>query len=270
MTDSIHEQLSAFLDGELSTAESELLLKRVERDPELSSRLKRHMLVGDALRATQAEGPSRAFASRVASAINAESLPGRARWVANQWLKPVAGGAIAAGVAAMVLVSLQQSTISPGTEGNQIAAVDSVVTQLAEAEAPIYLVEALPELPAGVVSGAMNDTGADRYVVPVTGGNRVRPPIQVIGHGQLANYVVAHSEYSTLLGHRNVLTGLLSDELTERLVVESNDANAGSEAAGKPAADTPNSARSNEATRSNEAMSNEAISRDRPADSPRP
>ena len=76
MTDPIHEQLSAFLDGELSAAESELLLKRVERDTELKVLLERYVLAGEALRATAVQArPSRDFSARIAAAIDSESVP---------------------------------------------------------------------------------------------------------------------------------------------------------------------------------------------------
>ncbi|HTE40310.1 MAG TPA: sigma-E factor negative regulatory protein [Steroidobacteraceae bacterium] len=208
MTDAIHEQLSAFLDGELSAAESELLLKRVERDPELSARLKRHMLIGDGLRATQAEGPSRGFSSRVSEALAAESLPGRARWVASQWLKPVAGGAIAAGVAAMVLVSLRTQ---PDAAGVQMAGVGVAPTEVVSM--PVVSSALTVDTRVASQSNVPATDGSDRFVVPGPSSNRAAPPIRVMNQGQLANYVVAHSEYSSPLGRRNVLTGLLAEEV---------------------------------------------------------
>jgi hypothetical protein len=54
---------------------------------------------------------------------------------------------------------------------------------------------------------------------------RVSPPIQVVNNGRLANFVVAHSEYSSPFGRRNVLTGLVADDVpadqpVEQFVVE--------------------------------------------------
>lgn len=205
MTDAIHEQLSAFLDGELSAAESELLLKRVERDPQLSARLKRHMLASEAMRAPTALGPSRDFAARVAAAIDNETIPARARSMASQWLKPVAGGAIAAGAAALALVSLQPQ---PGEvpQATPLAAVQPGPAQLvANAPAP----------------AAISDNESDRFIVPAAAANRNTP--LVINQGRLANYVVAHSEYSSPLGRRNVLTGLVAEEGgVEEFVIEVN------------------------------------------------
>ena len=64
MTDPIHEQISSFLDGELPAAESELLLKRLERDSQLRNTVGRYSLIGEALRSTEAGGPTKDFAAR--------------------------------------------------------------------------------------------------------------------------------------------------------------------------------------------------------------
>jgi negative regulator of sigma E activity len=213
MTDPIHEQLSAFLDGELSAAESELLLKRVERDPDLKVRLERYVLAGEALRATAVQTrPSRDFSARIAASIDQESVPGRARHVA-QWLKPIAGGAIAAGVAAVALVSFQVAPLLTAQDASRgVAAVTAQTT------AP-----ATQELAGQMIAGD-GMTGTDSYTVPKR-ERRASPPIQVVNNGRLANFVVAHSEYSSPLGRRNVLTGLVADDVPadqpiEQFVVE--------------------------------------------------
>ncbi len=50
MSEQIREQVSAFLDGELPSSETELLLKRLTRDAELRESFGRYALVGEALR----------------------------------------------------------------------------------------------------------------------------------------------------------------------------------------------------------------------------
>jgi len=215
MTDPIHEQLSAFLDGELSAAESELLLKRVERDPDLKVLLERYVLAGEALRATAVQSrPSRDFSSRVAAAIDGESLPERARRHATRWLKPVAGGAIAAGVAAVVLVSFQVTPMIASQEAQQAPRVDGETSAL------------VAQVPTSQSLGNVTETaGSASYTVPLTTDRRAAPPIQVMHNSRLANFVVAHSEYSSPLGRRNVLTGLVAEDVpadqpVEQFVVE--------------------------------------------------
>jgi sigma-E factor negative regulatory protein RseA len=204
MTDPIHEQLSAFHDGELPAAESELLLKRLQRDPQLRTTVGRYSLIGEALRSTEAGGPSKDFAARVAQALEQEEVPKPWRPVAD-WLKPVAGGAIAAGVAAVALVSLRMT--QPDTSPAQVAA------EAADQSAPVVQ----------VVSD-QSVAKPDSYTVPMNTMNREAPPIQVINNGRLANFVMAHSEYSSPLNQRNVLTGLLIEEP----MPESNDSQSAS------------------------------------------
>jgi negative regulator of sigma E activity len=200
MTDPIHEQLSAFCDGELSAAETELLLKRAERDPDLKARLERYVLAGEALRATAVQTrPSRDFSARIAASIDRESVPGRARHVA-QWLKPVVGGAIAAGVAAVALVSFQATPMLTSQIGDS-AVTTQLTTPLSQGAQSIEQAN----------TGGMA-SGTDRYTVPMR-ERRVSPPIQVVNNSRLANFVVAHSEYSSPLGRRNVLTGLVADDV---------------------------------------------------------
>ena len=50
MSEQIREQVSAFLDGELPNSETELLLKRLTRDPELRESFGRYALIGESLR----------------------------------------------------------------------------------------------------------------------------------------------------------------------------------------------------------------------------
>ena len=51
MTDQIREQVSALLDGELPRDEMGLLVRRLERDPELRRTFGSYALIGEALRA---------------------------------------------------------------------------------------------------------------------------------------------------------------------------------------------------------------------------
>lgn len=214
MTDAIHEQLSAFLDGELSAAESELLLKRIERDPALKDQLERYVLAGEALRATHVEvRPSRDFSTRVARAIDGDSslqLPARAKQAAH-WLKPIAGGAIAAGVAAAALVSFQ---VAPTAVNESPADVRATL-----AAAPTALESAGGQSATGTASAPV-ERGSASFTVPSASDPRMAPPVRVIHNSRLANYVMAHSEFSSPLARRNVLTGLVGEEAVGDLPVE--------------------------------------------------
>lgn len=184
MTDSLNEQLSACLDGQLPEAEIDLLLRRVERDGELRQTLGRYSLVGEALRGHGAARASTGFADRVAAAMAADSgtpdqrtersspRVGRPSAPVMRWLRAAAGAAVAAGVAAVAVLSVQ----TPAPEQAVLAQVP-----------------------------AMN-TASDSYIVPANTVSTFVPATR------LTNYVVAHSEYSSPLGRRTVLSGVLSEE----------------------------------------------------------
>ena len=105
------QQLSAWMDGDLPSDEARFLLRRLQHDDELASRLGRWQLCGDVLRG-QAQAPAPAgFAERVAAAVNAEpSLLAASATAprARSNLRVCGGGALAASVAAIALFMVRQ------------------------------------------------------------------------------------------------------------------------------------------------------------------
>ena len=180
MSEQIREQVSAFLDGELPNSETELLLKRLTRDTELRGSFGRYALIGEAIRGNSRGLVTGKFAERVNLAIDGEpaapSTPVRTAAAPNWW-RPFAGAAVAAGVAAVAVVALHQRAGAP-TMLPPVAANPPAVTKPAE---PIsYTVPTpAPAAPTGL------------------------PP------ARLANYVLAHSRYSSGLDQRGVLADLL-------------------------------------------------------------
>ncbi len=109
MNDKVNEQISAWVDGELPERELELLLARMESDPALAARWERYHLIQDALRNRLPAQVVPGFADRVQAAIAGDgdtfsSTPARGL---PRWLKPVAGTAIAASVAAAMVLVMQ-------------------------------------------------------------------------------------------------------------------------------------------------------------------
>lgn len=190
MSEQIHEQVSAFLDGELPPSETELLLKRLTRDGELRESFGRYALIGEAVRGAGPHVLTRGFASRVNLAIDGEpvqatSLAQHAR--AARWWRPLAGVTVAAGVATVAIVALQQRAISPGVRGASPALVQNVNT--------------LPGAPAG-------PREALSYTVPAAASEAT----STIAPARLTKYVFAHSKYSSGLGQRGVLADLLIED----------------------------------------------------------
>src|SRR5450432_12397 len=187
MSEQIREQVSAFLDGELPNSETELLLKRLTRDAELRESFGRYALIGEALRGASPGVLTKGFASRVNLAIDGEPIPVAGSLQAARsprWWRPLAGVGVAAGVAAVAILALQQRAIAPGL----LPAVP-VLAQVARQTTPTPG-EALNAAAAPL--SAQNHEALS-YTVPTTSADAAasRAP------ARLTNYVFAHSKYSS-------------------------------------------------------------------------
>jgi sigma-E factor negative regulatory protein RseA len=200
MSEQIREQVSAFLDGELPSTETELLLKRLTRDGELRESFGRYALIGESLRGAGSHILTRGFASRVNVAIDGEPVqPARQTVRGARWWRPLAGVAVAAGVATVAIVALQQRAISPGVR------ISPALTAQNASLPPIAAAEQTASL-QGVGAGAGRE--ALSYTVPASSP---AAPAQM-APGRLTNYVFAHSKYSSGLGQRGVLADLLIED----------------------------------------------------------
>jgi hypothetical protein len=111
-----------------------------------------------------------------------------------RWWQPVAAGGLAASVAAVSILWLR-AQLPPGTPA---------AAALASAQ------PAGPRLSgAGVVPASVTGAAApgDRYVVP-----RIRPGAVLVPSTELANYVVAHSMFSSPVARRNLLSAFMTSE----------------------------------------------------------
>jgi sigma-E factor negative regulatory protein RseA len=187
MSEQIREQVSAFLDGELPDSETELLLKRLNRDGELRESFGRYALIGEAVRGASEAYLTKGFAGRVNLAIDGEPVPAgehAPQIRMPRWWRPFAGAAVAAGVAAVAVVAFHQRADQPPLRA--AAPVQRAVLAQSGAAVP-----ALRE--------------AISYTVPAASP---APPAG-LAPARLTNYVLAHSRYSSVLGQRGVLTDLL-------------------------------------------------------------
>jgi negative regulator of sigma E activity len=109
MTDQINDQISAFIDNELSADESALLVRRFERDDEARARAMRYTLIGASLRGELLEPHPSVLRQRLAAALSgaAPSVPkARERWT-YRLAQPLLGVGIAATVAAVAIGTLR-------------------------------------------------------------------------------------------------------------------------------------------------------------------
>lgn len=195
MSEQIREQVSAFLDGELPNSEAELLLKRLTRDAELLECFGRYALVGEAIRGGSHSLVTRGFTGRVNLAIGGEPIPANgqiAQARVARWWRPLAGVAVAAGVAAVAVVALQQRAAAPGWRTGPVVTAQS---------------PALPQAAFLAQSGAAMQ--APREAISYTVPAMTAAAASVMSPARLTNYVFAHSRYSSGLDQRGVLADLL-------------------------------------------------------------
>lgn len=118
MNEKIGEQLSALIDNELESEQEELLVRRVLGDAELQSRWERYQLIRDVLHNNLPDRLNQDFLRQVQARIAVESADttasapsvvaaaGGGRAVAVM-ARPIAGLAVAASVALMAVVGMQ-------------------------------------------------------------------------------------------------------------------------------------------------------------------
>jgi len=109
-------QLSAFLDGELSPSERDALLEAMARDEELAGAWERYHLIGDAMRNALPEVMGRDISARVHQAVAGEPVILAPRHRRRALARPVLGFALAASVAAVAILGVRQLNreASPG------------------------------------------------------------------------------------------------------------------------------------------------------------
>lgn len=192
MNEELDSQLSAMFDDELASAECELLARRLSRDGELKARWERYAVIAAAIRAERGVRLNARVARRVSVLVGSEpALAGASapRRSGRRWLRPAAGAAVAAGVAAVSILWLRaQAPIGGAAAAPPLAAVPP-----GRATAP-------------AAHGA--PTAADSYVVPPA----AHGPVAVVPATELANYVVAHSMFSPPVARRNLLSSFMTSE----------------------------------------------------------
>ena len=194
MNEELDSQLSAMFDDELPPAECELLARRLSRDEALKARWGRYAVIGAVLRAERGVRLNAALAGRVNVAISAEpalgatAVPARASAPRVRWWQPLAGGALAASVAAGAILFMRAQAPSAG--------------------APL----AAQSLPSAVVAPVVNVTSGPlrntSYVTPRLPA--ARP--MLVPSTELANYVVAHSMVSSPVARHNLLSAFITSE----------------------------------------------------------
>ena len=173
MSDTIKEQVSALVDGELPEAERELLQRRMASDGELQATWQRYHLIRDAMREDLPEFISKTSSTDYIQHTDVPQTEVPAPVSTLQRLtRPLAGIAIAASVAMLAVVGVLYNT-------------DSIAPQ-----------------PAAQIADSQPTELPDRYlVVPRSGWQSAKPA--VVSH--LNGYLVDHSNYAGFGARQSII-----------------------------------------------------------------
>lgn len=188
MTDQIREQLSALLDGELPKDEMGLLVRRLEKDAALRRAFGSYALIGETLRAPGGRIATTGFAARVSAEIDATEAT--AAPAASHDLQRALRVAPAAGVAGQAASAQVAFWRRPMIRTALAASAAAAAVLVLRPDATPPLAEVAPLQAANVVGMGSSPTQAQSQ--------------------RLASYMVAHSQYSTPMVRRNVLSSLLA------------------------------------------------------------
>ena len=188
MNEELDSQLSAMFDDELPPGECELLARRLSRDEPLKARRGRYAIMSAVIRAERGVRLNAPLAGRVNAvllaepALAAQAAPRDRSATRLRWWQPLAGSAVAAGVAAVSILWLRSHTPD------------------APLAARVISPAAVGTAPAAAPQGEI-------YTVPVP-----KPPAALVPSTELANYVVAHSMFSPPVARRNLLSAFMTSE----------------------------------------------------------
>lgn len=110
MNDALKMQISAFVDGELTENESELLLRRLSQDATMRQLVAEYLEIGRMLRRDREVPGMLRLREQLAGLLGNETQPERIRKpvVGSRFMTPASGIAVAATVAAVALFGLGQ------------------------------------------------------------------------------------------------------------------------------------------------------------------
>jgi len=197
-----NETFSAFIDAELTQAETNEQLSEAVSDVNVRYRMQRYQLMGDTMRGEIGEAVQLDFAAQISAQIaQLEPLSKSTHTEAEKesvsflakWLKPLSGFAVAASVAWVAVISLQSLTNVDTLTGEFTQKADEIA-QIAPQTDVSEQVNRLAQLPVAAnilsVSTPVLTQGSN-YSQWTTAKS------QAISQAKLNAYLVTHTEYST-------------------------------------------------------------------------
>lgn len=133
MTQTLDQQLSALLDGELPEEQYDMLLRRLDAEPEMRERFARYSLIGDVLKDAELQVGALQIADRVRDQISASDVDVPMRSPAAR--PGIAPGLLGAGIAAAAafIVALNLNPSFDEAASPELATLASVATTAPEA-----------------------------------------------------------------------------------------------------------------------------------------
>ena len=195
MTEHVQEQISAFIDDELSSEECAFLARRLSSDESARAQLTRYAAIGSVLRGETLVANSSLLLDRVHAALDGAPEPRQrallARKGQRRWAYSLAGAGVAASVAVAALFGLRVLL----EDDNRLDAIRaSAGAPAARADEPSYVVP--------------SETEARVFTPPV----------------RLTNYLVQHGNYSSGLQRTSVNSNVVGTVKQEAMTAESPDA----------------------------------------------
>ncbi len=199
-----NEVFSAFIDSELTSAESKEQITEASADVNLRYRMQRYQLIGDVMRQDVGAEVQLDFATKMSAQIaQLEPLskpttittePTESAGLFAKWFKPVTGFAVAASVAWVAVISLQ-SLINVDSRTGDFTQQANEIAQIAPQAGVSEQVNQLAQLP--VLSNALNVSAP---VIRQPNQSRLHwssAQSQAVSQSKLNAYLVTHTEYST-------------------------------------------------------------------------
>ena len=199
MNEELDSQLSAMFDDELPPAECELLARRLSRDEQLKARWGRYAVMGAVIRAERGVRLNAPLAGRVSAVLLAEPALG-----AQSARRRAAARAACAG-----------GSRSPpaAARGRRRRRLHPVAARRSR-RWPSAALERAARHPRRGSAPVMPASARERGGRPTATSCRGRQavPAVVVPSTELANYVVAHSMFSSPVARRNLLSAFMTSE----------------------------------------------------------
>jgi sigma-E factor negative regulatory protein RseA len=205
--DEVESQLSAMFDGELPATECELLSRRIDRDENLRARWSRYALIGAAMRSEPVATARSGFARRVSAALGGAERHSRSSRGRKMIVNAALSASLVLAVAGLSIALLRHAAVDAGAGNVAQSAPAEAGTALPAVSPGAVLADTMSGAPSGAAARRVSTGEPVSYVTPASVANA-----NTALRTELADFIVAHSEYSTPLMRRNLLSALVSIE----------------------------------------------------------